>query len=252
MKRPICLLVILTAALVLPERAMSQKPQPPARHDQLEQRAVESWHEDLAAAEQYLLEGKWKQARRTSERVSRELTHRIETGEGAARFLAQAAAIQAVAEAGLRLEREAAWSWSTALQLFPNLRDFRLEAFGEAGAFLAAVDPSKPPGLAPPDLSPEDLSAQPVPPRKVKAPLPDFPKAQLERITEPVHVVVQVIVDRKGVPHSPRILQAEGEPTFMVSTLAAMRDWRFEPARLNGKPVDVFYNMTVSYTRSGM
>ena len=62
-----------------------------------------------------------------------------------------------------------------------------------------------------------------------------------------VVVIVEVVVGQDGLPRNPRIVFRKGAVPFLFSTLDAVRKWKFEPAKLNGTPVAVIYNLTVNY-----
>jgi len=62
-------------------------------------------------------------------------------------------------------------------------------------------------------------------------------------------VVVQAIIDKQGNVTAVKLLQ--GQPMGLGDrALAAVRDWKFRPATLHGKPVDVYYNLTVNFQLS--
>ncbi len=101
----------------------------------------------------------------------------------------------------------------------------------------------------PPDPEPEgpirvggDVSA----PVKISGRDPAYtPNARHARIEGPV--VVQAIVNKRGVVTDIKILK--DQPMGLgEQAKAAIRDWKFEPATLNGKPVDVYYNLTVHFS----
>jgi protein TonB len=59
-------------------------------------------------------------------------------------------------------------------------------------------------------------------------------------------VIVEVIIDELGRVSSPRILQ--GLPMGLDrAALNAIATWRFEPATFRGRPVKVFYTLTVHF-----
>lgn len=59
-------------------------------------------------------------------------------------------------------------------------------------------------------------------------------------------VVVDLIVDEKGVPQN--VCDASRNPdAFTRSQAGAVRQWRFHPATLHGKPVAVTYTVTVNF-----
>lgn len=59
-------------------------------------------------------------------------------------------------------------------------------------------------------------------------------------------VICEVVIDRTGVPGAIRVLKPL---PFGLDQAAvdAVKHWRFEPGTLNGKPVDVIFNVTVNF-----
>jgi protein TonB len=63
-------------------------------------------------------------------------------------------------------------------------------------------------------------------------------------------VIIESILDTEGRVRSRAILRGldAGDPvTFAASALDAVCDWRFQPATLDGKPVKVYYTLTVTF-----
>ena len=60
-------------------------------------------------------------------------------------------------------------------------------------------------------------------------------------------MIVQAVVGEDGRPRDPLILHSAGELTLVCATLDKFRLWRFEPARRNGTPVSVLYNLTMTF-----
>lgn len=59
-------------------------------------------------------------------------------------------------------------------------------------------------------------------------------------------VLVQAIIDRAGCIRATKVLKKSSDE-FDASVVAAMRQWVFEPVLLDGKPVDVYYNLNFRY-----
>jgi TonB family protein len=60
-------------------------------------------------------------------------------------------------------------------------------------------------------------------------------------------VIVEVIVDQEGCVRRPRVVK--GLPMGLDKTaLDAVRNWTFEPAVFQGKPVPVYYVLTINFT----
>jgi TonB family protein len=60
-------------------------------------------------------------------------------------------------------------------------------------------------------------------------------------------VIVQAIIDKQGSVTNVKVLK--GLPMGLdKAAVDSIKTWKFEPATLNGKPVDVYYNLTVNFT----
>jgi len=86
----------------------------------------------------------------------------------------------------------------------------------------------------------------------VKAPIKEFaPQPQYTEIARKARiqgvVIVQAIINKQGDVTDVKVLK----PLPMgldKSAVDAVSKWKFKPATLNGKPVDVYYNLTVNFT----
>jgi len=80
---------------------------------------------------------------------------------------------------------------------------------------------------------------------EVKAPVaikrvePHYPKV---KVTSGL-VILEMIVTRDGNVRDIKILR--GSRAYAKAAVDAIAQWKFKPATLKGKPVDVVYNMTV-------
>ncbi len=70
---------------------------------------------------------------------------------------------------------------------------------------------------------------------------PDF--ARHARIQGPV--VLRLTVDTQGQPTLVEVL--EGHPAFHQAALQAARQWRFEPAQVDGRPVTATFKLTLNF-----
>ena len=61
-------------------------------------------------------------------------------------------------------------------------------------------------------------------------------------------VMVEAVIDQEGCIQNPRVCKSV-HPTLDLATLDAVRRWVFRPAELDGKPVKVYYTLTVNFTR---
>ncbi len=205
------------------------------------------WAERARDIDENLGRGEWEKARRRAERLLDDMTQSIVSGEDVGAALASVLTYLAVAEAGVGDLRAALWDWQTAQQLFPDAARFDLAKFGDVTKPLTASPPHtfEEPSADVLDRSGVDPGAVTAP-EKLKTPLPKFPEAKRQQETE-VSVLVQAIVDTDGSVESPVILESKGELTMVLASLQAFKRWRFKPSTYQGRPVRVFYTLTVNF-----
>ncbi len=86
------------------------------------------------------------------------------------------------------------------------------------------------------------------PPRRISGPAPAYPEdARKERIEGTV--VIQAVIGKGGTVTQTRVLRSLA-PSLDQASREAIRGWTFEPATLDGKPVSVFYNLTINFRLS--
>jgi len=211
----------------------------------------QKWRAGLKKVDQELRAGQWAAAEKGSSKLSREILEEAGLGEGAAYSLAVVTAFQAIAEAGLGRSDDAAWHWDVALNLFPDLAKTDLAPYGDAVAALKGRTLRSPDTPRLPHGWTGDPPVQAGPeierPKVIANPRPRYPKA-LERMGTQGQVVVSVVIGTDGKTYYPLVHSAQdGGPAMRYVALATLREWRFEPARLEGKPVPVYYSLTVNF-----
>jgi periplasmic protein TonB len=86
----------------------------------------------------------------------------------------------------------------------------------------------------------------------VKAPIKEYaPQPQYTEIARKARiqgvVIVQAIINKQGDVTEVKVLKPLPMGLDKAATDAVSK-WKFKPATLNGKPVDVYYNLTVNFT----
>jgi|GEM_PF-4796160 len=122
-----------------------------------------------------------------------------------------------------------------------------LEWQGNLDEALALIQPPLDPALverfakSPPQETVGDMT----PPVKIHTPTPQYNSiARARRIQGAV--MLQCIITKEGSVVEVRVLRpVEG---LTATAVEAIRRWRFKPATIDGKPVDVLYNLTVNFT----
>ena len=82
-------------------------------------------------------------------------------------------------------------------------------------------------------------------PIRIHGDVPSYPEAAREDRIEG-QVVVQSVINTEGIVESMKVVSSPG-PAFSEAVSKIMPSWRFEPARLDGEPVDVYYNLTFNF-----
>lgn len=86
----------------------------------------------------------------------------------------------------------------------------------------------------------------------IKAPMktldvkPIYPKSMREAGREGV-VPIEAIIGPDGIVTSVRVLTAQVHPDFALAAADAVRQWKFTPTLLNGKPVEVVMKVSVEF-----
>jgi TonB family protein len=82
-------------------------------------------------------------------------------------------------------------------------------------------------------------------PKLVVSKPPKFPAGHAEKNYSGI-CLVSLVVDASGLPEQVRIAKSLG-PDFDQSALAAVQQYRFEPAVFNGRPVPVSVKLQIDF-----
>ena len=81
-------------------------------------------------------------------------------------------------------------------------------------------------------------------PRKIHEVAPEYPVLALQSKLEAV-VIIEAVIATDGSVRDARVLRSH--PLFDRAAVDAVRQWRYEPTRLNGQPVPVIVTVTVQF-----
>lgn len=87
------------------------------------------------------------------------------------------------------------------------------------------------------------------PPKVKKRVEPHFPASALNAMgnARNVIVIIESVITKEGCVRSMRLLTQSPYPELNGAALLALSKWRFTPAYLDGKPVDVIFNLTLNF-----
>jgi len=103
-----------------------------------------------------------------------------------------------------------------------------------------------PQGPAGPGVGPMQISGDVLAPKRIFSPDPHYPEEARHARVQGV-VILQTIIDKAGGVTDIKVLK--GLPSGLTeAAVEAVSKWRFEPATLEGKPVAVYYLVTVSFS----
>lgn len=238
----------ITAALIAVLLPLAPAAFPAAAQDD----AGERWRLRGRQIERYLDDDKPARAARAAQRAVLDLVPSLAGGVDDARILANLLLLEAVAESALGDNAQALWLWSLAQSIDPALTATDLSRFATPARLLAdrplrerardgqiATDEGENrPGVF------ERASAA-EPPRQLKLPDPDYPAAARGAGLGGA-VILQVVVDRQGRTRSPLAIESPAA-ALTYAAAEAVREARFEPARLDGKPVAVYYDIRIDF-----
>lgn len=207
----------------------------------------EHWAKELNKSSAALKNGEWERSLKITNRLIGDMLERLGPGETATRLFAQVVTQKAIAHSGLGQKDDALWYWHVAISLYPAFADASdLSEFGEAGRFLIENRELRKQTVRRETREREELAKDITPPRVLKQVRPQFPGGAMAFATAG-RIEIEVVISKEGVISSPRIEKTLPAPTLAYATLEAVRRWRFEPGKLEGKPVDVIFNLTVNY-----
>ncbi len=89
-----------------------------------------------------------------------------------------------------------------------------------------------------------DLAAGITPPRVVKQVNPSYPTNRGVRAVG--SVIIALVVSSKGLPKNPHVVKGL-DKDLDESAVEAVKEWRFEPARKNGKAVAVRVSVQLQF-----
>ena len=202
----------------------------------------EEWKAKANQSGELIKKGNYALALKITDGLIDEMMNALGPGEGSTQLFAIVVMFKAFAEEGLGKADEAAWYWQTAVSILPKIVDSNLaSSFGDLAKRLKDVPLE-------PIPAPLASTAQPSWPRIVRKVEPVYPRGALAfNVSGPAKV--KVVITKDGAVRTPRILDSLPAPTLMYAALEAVKQWRFEPARQDGQPIETLFVLTINFRK---
>jgi protein TonB len=112
-------------------------------------------------------------------------------------------------------------------------------------SFVDAAEPTPSGQASPPQVLPQvyTVGGNVTRPRLLHRVMPDVEKFRAARKSGVP--IVEAIIGKDGSVLQVRVVRPV-DPSIDAAMIEAVKQWRFEPARLNGKPVNVYFTLTMN------
>lgn len=220
----------------------------------------ERWKDRSSQIEAQVRSGNFKKAESTANGLLRDLKNKLTGGPDAGRILAMPLSLRALARVGLKRENDGLWDYQMAAVLWPSLTEVRLDEYGPTGVRLAQIVEeaarveaalARRTSIVGPNGQDEYNDQEVTPPMALAKEGVDFP-VSLRIAMRTGQAVITMFIDEEGRPHAPQIQSGSSQNAlFLFAAMDGVRDWRFRPAMLRGKPIACGYSLTVNYRLTG-
>jgi TonB family protein len=193
---------------------------------------IDDWRREQTAIETLLQQKRYAEARNASIKLTNHMLDRMGVNDEAA-LLARTVALRAAAEDGLGNVDDTNWYRQVAMLLDPQVvlpamttplpEPIEVRHVGSA-AVAAASEPTEAP-------------------HRIRKRDPERPG--IVNALGVAVAVLEVAIDVDGVVKQPRVVKSPA-PSVSYAALEAVKQWRFKPGTVGGKPVPILFNLTVT------
>jgi TonB family protein len=208
-----------------------------------------AWNQKFRSAIERLESGQSEKALEKLDDLLEEYAELAGPGATNERNLGAILVHKAIAEQALGRAADAQWTWDVAVNFLPGAASFDLSRFGETGRSLheyAVLAEARDESNSQVEEIACDHCDGRTPPKPIKSVNPRYPVGARQFFGEGA-LVVRVLIDEEGRARHPRVVRKLAAPALTYSAFKALREWRFEPATFDGKPIPVYYVLTVNY-----
>jgi TonB family protein len=192
------------------------------------------WRRDQTAIDALLQQKRYADARKASIKLTNHMLDHMGVNDDAA-LLARTVALRAASEDGLGNVDDTNWYRQVAKLLDPQVVLPPMTTPLPQRIDIRNLDPSPPIDLA---------TAKVEAPQRTRRRDPERP-AIVNALGEAI-VELEVAIDVDGMVRQPGIVSSPA-PTVSYAALEAIKQWRFKPGRMGGKPVPVIFRITFNF-----
>jgi len=185
---------------------------------------MDDWRRDQTAIEALLQQRRYAEARKASIKLTNHMLDRMAADDDSGKLFARTIALRAAAEDGLGNVDDTNWYRQVAKALDPQVA-------------LPAMTTPVPEPIAV-VLFIDEVAEKPQVTHKRE---PERPGS----VNGAAVAIVRVVIDVDGVVRQPGIVNSQ-VPAVSYAALEAVKQWRFRPARKNGKAIATPFNMTIA------
>lgn len=180
----------------------------------------------------------YEKALKIDERLIRDMIEQLGPGDAESKWFSVVVTHKALALAGLGRTDDAIWYWQVAQNLYPAIAESDMSMFGAPAELLKKHPLETPTALR--------VGGDVRAPQARKRVEPKYPQGARYFGVDGV-AIFESLIDANGDVRSIRILKALPSPTLSYCALEALHQWKFTPATVDGKPVEVLFNLTINY-----
>ena len=162
--------------------------------------------------------------------------------------------VLAIAEVRLGDRDAGSWHWQLAQNVSPELRAFSFRDYPDVADFMKANLTPDGPSVPFWPRFPREVVANPSgspnvePPTLVRPVAPEYPaKLRGQRIAG--ETVVDALIDEEGKVREAVVKRGSGNAWLDQAAVDAVRQWRYAPATIKGRPVKVNLTVTIAFNK---
>jgi TonB family protein len=193
-----------------------------------------------------------KLARKHAAALFEDVVDRALSGDVFRQTAGRVLTLLAVAEARLGDRDAGAWHWQMAQNVLPELRGLAFDDFPDVASFMkeSLIPNRRWEALRRAAKGERAESADErmgiVPPRNTKKVRPIYPAGLAGHLIGG-ETIVEAVIDEQGMVREPVVQRSAGHLALDLAAMDALREWRYAPATLGGKPVRVFVTVKVTF-----